>query len=57
MKYSLIVCLVVVIYHSCDAYEYLYDQDDTDLNWLYGNQLYGNGYRNFEFNDDFDDYV
>jgi len=57
MKYLPIVCLgiiVVVINHSCAAYEYIYDQDDSDLRWLYDNQLYG---RNFDFNSDFDDYV
>lgn len=55
MKSIIIVCLGVII--SCDGYEYLYDQDDSDLRWLYDNQLYGHGYRNFEFNGDFDDYV
>lgn len=56
MNYLIIVCLVVVIGHYCDGYEYLYDQDESDLRWLYDNQLYGRGYKNFEFND-FDDYV
>lgn len=57
MKYLIIICLGIVINHSCDAHDYLYDQDESDLRWLYDNQLYGHGYRNFEFNGDFDDYV
>lgn len=52
MKYLLIACIAVIISQFCDAHEYLYDQDDSDLNWLYDNRIYGHGYYG-----DFDDYV
>ncbi|XP_037032038.1 adhesive plaque matrix protein-like isoform X2 [Bradysia coprophila] len=52
MKYLLIACIAVIISQLCDAHEYLYDQDDSDLSWLYDNQIYANGYYG-----DFDDYV
>jgi len=52
MKYLLIACIAVIISHFCDAHEYEYDQDDSDLSWLYDNQIYGHGYYG-----DFDDYV
>lgn len=53
----IIVSLGTILNNSCDAYEYLYDQDDSDFKWLYDNQLYGNGFGNNAFNGDFDDYV
>lgn len=61
MKYLVILKFVslaiIVKQHSCNAYENLYDQDDGDLSWLYGNELYGQGFREFVFNGDFDDYM
>ncbi|KAJ6650108.1 hypothetical protein Bhyg_05352 [Pseudolycoriella hygida] len=57
MRYLLIACLGAVFGHSCNAYETLYNRDDSDLRWLYDNQLYGHGFRDSEFNGNFDDYV
>jgi len=45
------VSLAIIVSHSCDAYK-LYDQDDADLNWLFSNEVFGNG-----FDRDFDDYL